>query len=489
MAFKVTLNGANYVSEERRRAFEKALEAQTARTASSSPERTAPAAEEKSNGGNGLAPVAVRAPQAEPSPSGVPAAVPPMAGADPMQVLESLERGLARSYDHQSETLQVHQHYLTNEATYASIFAQLMREQSALFGNGHGPEQSATVLRVLESLTHSIEQFHRHQSETLSVHNQFLNQQAAYAQAFVDLLQQQYGSALHGNGNGHVLPGYNGKGNGHGNGQHTAPAPTPVTLPVPERAPEASVRSEEQIPQPVSPSAIQAPSAPAAEVQAAAPATVSAAQEAPASGGMSVSTDELATALLNIVSDKTGYPAEMLELEMDMEADLGIDSIKRVEILGALQETYPNLPEIETDALSELRTLAQILAYTESKGQQASAAPLAAGASPTAPAVAAPAAPPVPSPAETGEGADATSLGQELLEIVSEKTGYPAEMLELEMDMEADLGIDSIKRVEILGALQERHPDLPEVATDALSELRTLAQILAYIAQETPKKG
>ena len=31
------------------------------------------------------------------------------------------------------------------------------------------------------------------------------------------------------------------------------------------------------------------------------------------------------------------------------------------------------------------------------------------------------------------------------------------------MALEADLGIDSIKRVEILAALRERHPQLPEV--------------------------
>ena len=51
------------------------------------------------------------------------------------------------------------------------------------------------------------------------------------------------------------------------------------------------------------------------------------------------------------------------------------------------------------------------------------------------------------------------SLKQSLLEVVSEKTGYPTEMLDLGMDMEADLGIDSIKRVEILGAMQEKYPE------------------------------
>jgi polyketide-type polyunsaturated fatty acid synthase PfaA len=48
-----------------------------------------------------------------------------------------------------------------------------------------------------------------------------------------------------------------------------------------------------------------------------------------------------------------------------------------------------------------------------------------------------------------------------MLEVVSRLTGYPAEMLGLDMDIEAELGIDSIKRVEILSALEEKMPDLP----------------------------
>ena len=49
---------------------------------------------------------------------------------------------------------------------------------------------------------------------------------------------------------------------------------------------------------------------------------------------------------MEVVGQLTGYPVEMLELDMDMEADLGIDSIKRVEILGAIQEQFPHLPTI-----------------------------------------------------------------------------------------------------------------------------------------------
>ncbi len=48
---------------------------------------------------------------------------------------------------------------------------------------------------------------------------------------------------------------------------------------------------------------------------------------------------------------------------MDMEADLGIDSIKRVEILGAMQEMYPHLPKPNVEDLGELRTIGQIVDY------------------------------------------------------------------------------------------------------------------------------
>ena len=61
------------------------------------------------------------------------------------------------------------------------------------------------------------------------------------------------------------------------------------------------------------------------------------APNAPASGGV-VSFDEMRSLLLGVVADKTGYPAEMLSMGMELESDLGIDSIKRVEILSAMHD-------------------------------------------------------------------------------------------------------------------------------------------------------
>jgi NAD(P)-dependent dehydrogenase (short-subunit alcohol dehydrogenase family)/acyl carrier protein len=45
--------------------------------------------------------------------------------------------------------------------------------------------------------------------------------------------------------------------------------------------------------------------------------------------------------LINLVSEHTGYPPEMLGLDLDLEAELGVDSIKRIEILDGFQKRLP----------------------------------------------------------------------------------------------------------------------------------------------------
>jgi len=169
---------------------------------------------------------------------------------------------------------------------------------------------------------------------------------------------------------------------------------------------------------------------------------------------------DVAATLLAVVSEKTGYPVEMLDLSMGMDADLGIDSIKRVEILSAIQERLPGAPQIGPEHLGTLQTLGEIAAFL------GAGAPVAA-----APAVTA-----------TASAASGVDVAATLLAVVSEKTGYPVEMLDLSMGMDADLGIDSIKRVEILSAIQERLPGAPQIGPEHLGSLQTLGEIAAFLA-------
>jgi len=69
--------------------------------------------------------------------------------------------------------------------------------------------------------------------------------------------------------------------------------------------------------------------------------------------------------------------------------------------------------------------------------------------------------------------------------VVAERTGYPADMLNLDMELDTDLGIDSIKKVEILSTVRERVGDVPGDLA-AFATLRTLREIAEQYAQGSP---
>ena len=243
-----------------------------------------------------------------------------------------------------------------------------------------------------------------------------------------------------------------------------APVATPIAAPAPA-AIMPVVAQAPVAPAPVVAAPIAAPATPA-PVVVAVPTPV-AAQPAAAQPAAAASQVDVTAMALQVVSEKTGYPVEMLDLDMEMEAGLGIDSIKQVEILSELQERLPGIPEISPSELATLRTLRDV-ADKLSKGL-----PAAGSTTVTAP-VAAPVPETVSVAAAAFSAADVTALA---LQVVSEKTGYPVEMLDLDMEMEAGLGIDSIKQVEILSELQERLPGVPEISPSELATLRTLRDV------------
>ncbi len=179
--------------------------------------------------------------------------------------------------------------------------------------------------------------------------------------------------------------------------------------------------------------------------------------------------EQIKNCMLKTVSRLTGYPTEMLGMDMDIESDLGIDSIKRVEILSTFEEQIPNLPAISPEIMGSLRTLGQIVEYLSATPDSE-----------------------VPSVPETKDAESSTNTHQEIenrmLETVSRLTGYPTEMLGMDMDIESDLGIDSIKRVEILSTFEEQIPNLPAISPEIMGSLKTLGQIVEYLAgTETPQ--
>lgn len=175
---------------------------------------------------------------------------------------------------------------------------------------------------------------------------------------------------------------------------------------------------------------------------------------------------DFASTLRLVVAEKTGYPADMLGLDMELDADLGIDSIKRVEIFAALQDRLPGARAVKPEDLGRLRTLRDVLTYVcETQSPEADLAECNGGCS-----------------ARQVSGAtESASIEHLLLGIVADKTGYPADMLNLDMELDADLGIDSIKRVEIFATVQEKLPSAPVIKPEHLGSLRTLRQVVMFL--------
>ncbi len=185
--------------------------------------------------------------------------------------------------------------------------------------------------------------------------------------------------------------------------------------------------------------------------------------------------DDVLPVLLAIVADKTGYPPEMIDPDMGLDADLGIDSIKRVEILSALQEQLPDAPAVKPEHLGTLLTLRQIAEFLcqGERGASATGVRVEKGNAPVA-------------DASGSSGLKTDNVLSVLLAIVADKTGYPPEMIDPDMGLDADLGIDSIKRVEILSALQEQLPNAPAVKPEHLGTLQTLRQIAEFLCVGEP---
>ena len=126
-----------------------------------------------------------------------------------------------------------------------------------------------------------------------------------------------------------------------------------------------------------------------------------------------VSAVDLTALMLSVVAEKTGYPADMLKLEMDLEKDLGIDSIKRVEILSAVTEQAPGLPAVDPGRMATLRTLGAIVDFMEGTTDRTSS-PVPDASLPAA--NVAPAAPKVPAGTEAPQPA---GLGRFVLERIA----------------------------------------------------------------------
>ncbi|MCK5100603.1 MAG: polyketide synthase, partial [Desulfobacteraceae bacterium] len=176
-----------------------------------------------------------------------------------------------------------------------------------------------------------------------------------------------------------------------------------------------------------------------------------------------------------IISEQTGYTTDMLEDDLDLEADLGIDTVKQVEIFGALATKFRfSVPD--DLKLRDLNTIARLSEYigVQAGGQTAKAQT--------------PVAESTEIDTAASPGADTSENLESVREIISEQTGYTTDMLEDDLDLEADLGIDTVKQVEIFGSLANKFGfSVPDDLR--LRDLNTIAKLSEYIGTINSNAG
>ena len=179
---------------------------------------------------------------------------------------------------------------------------------------------------------------------------------------------------------------------------------------------------------------------------------------APTPAPVSVPAGDTTQIVIEVVVNHTGYPADFVELDQDLEGELGIDTVKQAEIMADIRAKF-GLPVDEDFILSDYPTLNHMIAYIHK--MQGGEAPVAVAA----PVEAVEPTPPVEAPVQTPvaevatppvqTSGDVSEIQPKLIAVVVKHTGYPEDFIEMDQDLEGELGIDTVKQAEIMGDVRE----------------------------------
>ena len=190
---------------------------------------------------------------------------------------------------------------------------------------------------------------------------------------------------------------------------------------------------------------------------------------------------EIQPKLIGVVVKHTGYPEDFIEMDQDLEGELGIDTVKQAEIMADVRDIF-NLPVDEDFVLAEHPTLNHFVAYIQKMtGGEVTSTPVVTASTPE----------PTPSPvaeiatpAPAAPAADSGGIQPKLIGVVVKHTGYPEDFIEMDQDLEGELGIDTVKQAEIMADVREIF-DLPVDEDFVLADHPTLNHFVAYIQKMT----
>jgi len=196
---------------------------------------------------------------------------------------------------------------------------------------------------------------------------------------------------------------------------------------------------------------------------------------APSSPGRDMSREHFAGLMRARLAERTGYPEDLIKDNVDLESDLGIDSVLRAEIWNEILESHGLDPKTKPSKVRSIGELAGVLAQA------------CTGIAPAAPQVRKPSMAASQNPPPAGLEGESARLASVMRAKLAERTGYPEDLLMDEVDLEGDLGIDSVLRAEIWNdilAAEGLDPKTRPSKVRSIGELsRVLAQAKAGILQ------
>ena len=208
--------------------------------------------------------------------------------------------------------------------------------------------------------------------------------------------------------------------------------------------------------------------------------------------------------VIDTLAELTRYPRDILTLDADLDTDLGIDSLKRIEIVDALLDrlgrTPPDDPSELGDSPRTVGELVEVAVREVAKATNGAAigplngAPSAVVRESVDAREAAPAPPRSPRwlhrlpRARTGlvfrryHPAHTARSRSIVIDVIAEATRYPRDILVPDARFDEDLGVDSLKRIEIVTSLFERFGQ-PQVEIEELDQVpRSIRELTALVS-------
>jgi len=205
--------------------------------------------------------------------------------------------------------------------------------------------------------------------------------------------------------------------------------------------------------------------------------------------------DALERFLVDLVVELTGFQPDVIDFDADLEAELGVDSIKKAQVIGELIDWASLQLDLKAVRLADFQTLGDIAGLagvdravslpSDSRENQPPGPrqrPIESGSlvavcqaqhsNPSRPPISALSDEAKPQTAVSGNAKNALPVASDhfaadqsrqfaskdpivslMIDFIVDQTGYTPEIIDLEADLEAELGVDSIKKAQLLGEL------------------------------------